>query len=134
MDRLNERLSIARKALGTLEELLGDTTSVSKIHRDAAIQRFEYSFEAVWKAIQMYLRDQEGLESGSPKGVIRSSLQVGLLEEEAAYQAMQMTDDRNQTVHTYNEPLADAIFGRLKGHAVLMDLWIKAAEKRVSGR
>jgi len=32
------------------------------MNRDASIQRFEYTYEAVWKAAQLYLRNRENLE------------------------------------------------------------------------
>jgi hypothetical protein len=67
MERTGERLALARRALGTLEELVG-APPASLLVRDAAIQRFEYTFEATWKAAQIYLREVEGLEVGSPKG------------------------------------------------------------------
>ena len=35
-----------------------------------------------------------------------------------------MADDRNLTVHTYDEALAEEIFKRLPGHADLMDRWL----------
>lgn len=125
MDRLKERLDIAAKALKTLTEL-SLAGAVDDIVRDAAIQRFEYTFEAVWKAAQLYLREKEGLEEGSPKGVVRSCLQVGLLTDPQARRAMQMIDDRNLTVHTYNEELARQIFARLQGYADLMTAWLQA--------
>jgi nucleotidyltransferase substrate binding protein (TIGR01987 family) len=125
MDRLKERLDVAEKALATLQELpLGE--SGDALIRDAAIQRFEYTFEAVWKAAQLYLRQQEGLEQGSPKGVVRASLQAGLLTEEQARRALDMVDDRNLTVHTYNEELARRIFSHLHGYAGLMKVWLQA--------
>ena len=71
MERLILRLALARKALATLVEVLVDKPSA--IQRDAAIQRFEYSFEALWKAAQLYLRIQEGVEAASPKAVIRAA-------------------------------------------------------------
>jgi hypothetical protein len=37
-----------------------------------------------------------------------------------------MAQDRNLTVHTYNEELADRIYSRLPGYAVLMDHWLEA--------
>ncbi len=94
MDRLDERLKVALQALTTLEELVGKSP-VSKIERDAAIQRFEYTSEAVWKAGQAFLREHEGLDRGSPKGVIRAFLQVSKFEEADAQLAMDMIDDRN---------------------------------------
>ena len=32
------------------------------IERDAAIMRFAYTFEAAWKAVQLYLYEHEGLD------------------------------------------------------------------------
>ena len=130
MERTRERVAVARRALGTLEELLGETPA-SSIVRDAAIQRFEYTFEAVWKAAQAYLREVEGLVVGSPKGVVRSSLQVGVLGEEDARRALAMADDRNLTVHAYNEAVAVAIAQRLAGYARLTDRWLKAIAGRL---
>ncbi len=125
MDRLRERLVVAQKALATLQELpLGERTDT--IIRDAAIQRFEYTLEAVWKVAQLYLREREGLDIASPKGVIRACLAVGLLTPEEGRLALKMVDDRNLTVHTYNETLAEAIFSRLAQHAMLMDRWLAA--------
>ena len=87
MGRLSERLVVARRALATLVELPLDGVP-TKVERDAAIQRFEYTFEAVWKAAQLFLREIEGLEIGSPKGAVRASLQVGLLNEGEARTAL----------------------------------------------
>ncbi|MDY7036481.1 MAG: nucleotidyltransferase substrate binding protein [Thermodesulfobacteriota bacterium] len=76
MERLREKLSSAQRALSTLKELTG-MENVSVITRDAAIQRFEYTFEAVWKAGKLCLKVIEGLDIGSPKGSY-SSLSEGL--------------------------------------------------------
>ena len=70
---------------------------LSVVERDAAIQRFEYSFEAVWKAAQLFLREIEGLEVGSPKAAARASFQTQLLAEDETRAALEMTDDRNLT-------------------------------------
>lgn len=128
MDRLKERLEVAEKALGSLLDLpLAEV--VDDIVRDAAIQRFEYTFEAVWKAAQLYLREREGLEQGSPKGVVRACLQVGLLTDEQARLALELVDDRNLTVHTYNEELAKRIFSHLNSYAELMTDWLEEMKK-----
>jgi len=119
MGRFLERIQVAEKTLATLKEL-AFLQDPSPVERDAAIQRFEHTFEAFWKALQVYLREVEGLEGASPKGVIRLVREVGLLEEEARL-ALGMVDDRNLTVHTYNESLAQAIFRRLPEHTRLME-------------
>jgi nucleotidyltransferase substrate binding protein (TIGR01987 family) len=98
VERLNERLSIARKALGTLQEALRETAT--PMNRDASIQRFEYTYEAVWKAAQLFLRVAESLELASPAAVIRACFQSALLNEEQGRTALDMARDRNLTVHT----------------------------------
>ncbi len=130
MERLKERLAIARQALGTLREILDEKKT--HIVRDATIQRFEYTYEAVWKAAQLFLRIQEGMETGSPKSSIRDSLQVGLLTDQQAQTALRMADDRNLTVHTYNEALAEAIYSRVAPYADLMEVGIQRMEGRLS--
>ena len=122
MERLRQRLTVARRALDSLEEL-ASLREPTAVQRDAAIQRFEYSFEAVWKAAQRYLLLKEGVDVGSPKACIRAAREVGLLDEAQAGWALTMADDRNLTVHTYNEALAQAIFGRLPRHAETLAEW-----------
>lgn len=41
-------------------------SEASEVERDAAIQRFEFSFEAMWKATRHYLREVEGLKRTQP--------------------------------------------------------------------
>lgn len=129
MDRLTQRLEVARQALGTLNEL-AQLETPTRVERDAAIQRFEYSFEAVWKAAQMHLKQAEGVEANSPKAVVRASAGVGLLDESQARLALAMADDRNLTAHTYNEKLAIVLFARLHGYAELMGAWLNAIVAR----
>ena len=130
MERLKERLAIARRALGTLQELLL-LEHPSRVERDAAIQRFEYTCEAVWKAAQRYLLEMEGISAGSPKGSIRASRDVGLLTDDQAGIGLEMIDDRNLTVHTYNEAVAEDIYAHLPQYADLLSVWLAAMEERV---
>ncbi|SEA91664.1 Nucleotidyltransferase substrate binding protein like [Thalassobacillus cyri] len=71
MERLHQRLEAAEKALASFEKL-ATLKNPNDVERDAAIQRFEFSFEASWKAAKQYLYDIEGVDVGSPKSVIRS--------------------------------------------------------------
>lgn len=83
MERVTERLATAWRALDTLVEALNEP--LTPLIRDAAIQRFEYTFEIAWKTARLYLLEVEGVQVGSPKGVIRACLQAGLLTEEQAW-------------------------------------------------
>lgn len=127
MERLLERLATAKRALASLEELMS-LTSPSQIEKDASLQRFEYTFEAVWKAAKLFLFEIEGLDEGSPKSVIRACHRIGILNTEETIAALQMADDRNLTVHTYDEPLSLAIYERIKGYAPLLRHWLEKME------
>ncbi len=100
--------------------------------RDAAIQRFEYSFEAAWKAAQRYLRVMEGRVEASPKPVVRASVAAGLLEETDGRIALNMVDDRNLTSHTYNEALAQRIFSALPEYARIMRTWLNIMHEGIT--
>jgi hypothetical protein len=77
VDRLTQRLNLAQKALSSLKEALAMPKSA--VVRDACIQRFEHTFEAVWKAGQLFLKDRDGLELASPKGVLQGCGEAGLV-------------------------------------------------------
>ncbi|NMA02562.1 MAG: DUF86 domain-containing protein [Clostridia bacterium] len=95
------------------------------IERDAAIQRFEFTFETIWKTAKDWLYVREGLDIGSPKSVIRACREVGIFTDEEALLALEMVNDRNLTVHTYNEALAVEIYSRLTKYLPLMEKWLR---------
>ena len=61
MDKLNLKQQDATQALKTLKEILEEPFTI--IVRDASIQRFEYTFEAIWKFIKSYLETIEGIQA-----------------------------------------------------------------------
>ena len=123
MEKLNERLQSCQAALATLDEALSLPFSV--IVRDAAIQRFEYSFESAWKLLKGYLETQEGIVCNSPKGCFREALQTGLLSRAETETCLIMTDDRNLTSHTYLEALAARIHAQLPAYLIVMQSLVK---------
>lgn len=78
--------------------------------RDAAIQRFEFTFELAWKSASACVR-AEGLDARSPREALRASYRLGWVDDDALW--LRMLDDRNRTSHSYNEAVADEIFSRL---------------------
>ena len=122
MDRLSWRLDQAGRALAGFGAL-ARIGSPSAIERDAAMQRFEYTTEACWKAAQAVLLERFGVEAASPKAVIRASAHNGLLSELDARAGLMLIDDRNLTSHTYNEELAISLFGRLPAHCSVLERW-----------
>jgi nucleotidyltransferase substrate binding protein (TIGR01987 family) len=118
VEELKERLHSCQRALATLDEAVNMPFSV--IVRDASIQRFEYSFESLWKLLKTYLAQHEGIICNSPKRCFREALQVGLLSVEETETCLVMADDRNLTSHTYIEAVAEAIYRKLPSHLTVM--------------
>ena len=56
---------------------------------------------------------------------------MNVLSEEEARLGIAMADDRNLTVHTYNEELGEEIYSRLANYAALMKVWLAAMGRRV---
>lgn len=82
--------------------------------RDAAIQRFEFTFELAWKIVTRFAR-AEGIECPSPRQALKAAFRLGWVEDDHLW--LSMLDDRNRTSHTYHEPTAEEIFGRLPKYA-----------------
>ncbi len=119
MERLFLRYNDALRASTTLRDILKEPFSV--IVRDAAIQRFEYTFEAVWKFLKEYLKDQEGIIVNTPKAVFREAFSANILDEDETVKFLEMTDSRNNTSHTYKEGIADAIYEKIKDYSLLIE-------------
>ena len=119
----------AAQALETLKEIV--KTPFSVIVRDAAIQRFENSFEIMWKLVKEYLRIQEGIICNSPKSCFREAFKAELLSEEESIKALEMTDDRNLTSHTYHEEVAEEIYNKIaEYYDLLNNLFLKIKRNR----
>ncbi|MCX5971277.1 MAG: HI0074 family nucleotidyltransferase substrate-binding subunit [Coprothermobacterota bacterium] len=128
MAELSLRLEEASKAVATLAEIVEMEFSI--IIRDATIQRFEYSFEATWKALREHLKEREGILCNSPKSCFREALRLGLLTEEETARCLEMTDRRNDTTHTYREEIAQAIYREIPSFLGLLQILIAGMEER----
>ncbi|HBQ20450.1 MAG TPA: nucleotidyltransferase [Deltaproteobacteria bacterium] len=97
--------SALTKAVESLEDIHRQEMDVYR--RDGAIQRFEYTFELMWKMMQRILKMQ-GIEVGSPKQVFRAALKIGLIDDLNLW--FGFLEKRNLTTHTYNEDQAEDVF------------------------
>ena len=119
MERLQLKYQDALHAFQSLKGILSEDFSL--IVRDATIQRFEYTFEALWKFLKEYLKN-EGIIANSPKACFRELFALGnFLTEEETVLFLEMTDKRNETTHTYKEIIAEEIFKLIPKYANLME-------------
>jgi nucleotidyltransferase substrate binding protein (TIGR01987 family) len=110
-ERFSERQAAVLNAAARLAEAAA--LPETDIVRDAAIQRFEFTFELVWKTLQLFL-EHEGLESSGPRAVLKRAFVMRLIpDQDEADVWLRMLDDRNLTSHAYEETLAVRIYTRI---------------------
>jgi nucleotidyltransferase substrate binding protein (TIGR01987 family) len=108
----HDRLVSLRTALGRLDDALAQPKT--EWTRDSAIQRFGFTFELAWKAVAT-VAQAHGVEARSPREAFKQAFALGWVTDEDVW--LRMLDDRNRTTHTYNEAVAEEIFGQLGGYA-----------------
>ncbi len=114
------------KALKKLEEVLKQPET--EITRDAAIQRFEFTFEMSWKVMQSIAKTNKPKLYGV-KAIIREAAALSLIDNPELW--LKFLEDRNLTVHTYKEDLAKEIFSRIKKFPVLVAKLLEAAKTHI---
>jgi nucleotidyltransferase substrate binding protein (TIGR01987 family) len=118
-ERFIERLDDVHNSVARLADAVA--APESELVRDATIQRFEFTFESVWKALKLYLEHQ-GHECGGPRQTLKTAFAENLiLSEQEADVWFTMLDDRNLTTHAYDENLAKNIYGHVvKDYATML--------------
>lgn len=97
------------KALRTLESAveLSQTRQLSDLEEQGLIQGFEFTFELAWKLLKDYLESKGFSGFHGSRDTFRLAFNEGLITNGKLW--MEMIDDRNRTVHTYDEVVADSI-------------------------
>jgi len=105
------------KALDRLDEVLARDPAADDIVLDAAIQRFEFCYELLWKAIKR-CAERYGHAPASPRDAFRTAYAMRWIDDEALW--LGMIRDRNLTSHAYQRATALAVLSRLPGYLVAM--------------
>ena len=127
----DERFKLAldhfEKALARLHEVLAQPEN--EFIRDATIQRFEFTFEAAWKAMYRWLRARGVDLDEDAYSTIPEAFKRRLITDEKHWGEMRKY--RNLTSHTYNQPLAIEVvaFVRADG-ATALDALARALRER----
>jgi nucleotidyltransferase substrate binding protein (TIGR01987 family) len=111
--RFELALAAFEKALTRLHEILAENETM--IVRDALIQRFEFTFEAAWRAAWRWLRARGAAVDEEAFAVLPRAFANRLIADEAGWNELRKM--RNLTSHTYQEKLAIevAAFVRARG-------------------
>lgn len=118
--RFTQALTHFAQALGRLNEVL--LVPEDDIVRDSVIKRFEFSFEAGWKAAYRWMRARGMDVNEGAYEVIPAAFRHGLITDAQGWDAMRKM--RNRTSHTYDHAVAllVAAFVRGDGQRLLTEL------------
>ena len=96
----------------------------TQIRRDAVIQRFEFTFELLWKTFKKIARE-ERIDCFSPKTAFRAAFQLNLIDDEQVF--VEIIDARNKTSHVYSEEEIIEIYEFIRSKVV--DVFTEAETK-----
>jgi len=84
-----------------------------ELDRDGVIQRFEFTFELLWKSLKIYLEHQ-GIIVKTPRDSFVEAFRIGLFNDEKIF--LDMMEDRNSTSHIYDKETSKKIFNHIKNN------------------
>ena len=99
-------LTPLKDAVASLEKVLQQPKN--EFIRDAAIQRFEYTFELAWKMIKRHLKMEAEIDEFNIKNLFRSAARIGLIDDVEPWFLYHKV--HSLTSHTYNEKVAEEAF------------------------
>ena len=117
---MDQRFALALKHFEQALERLREVVALPEddIVRDSMIKRFEFSFEAGWKAAYRWLRARGIDADEAAYVVIPLAFKHRLIVDEAGWGAMRKA--RNQTAHTYDQDLARQVAAFARGSALVL--------------
>lgn len=109
--KLTAEINQLQHALDRLKE--GLNAQPTQLNKDATIQRFEFTFELLWKSLKTYI-EESGRDAmpASPKDVFRVAADMQIIPDPAPY--FEYLKKRNLSSHTYNEAQADEVYQAIK--------------------
>jgi nucleotidyltransferase substrate binding protein, HI0074 family len=111
-ERVNNKLRNYSDALMRLKEALEADASSNPFVYDAAIQRFEFTYELSWKLLKSFLEYEGMAMVNLPRAAIKEAFAAGLVGDAEIW--ADMIDARNLTAHTYDQPKAIEIYNKIK--------------------
>lgn len=110
--RFQQRFENFEKSFFLLRDSL-DIFEPSLVEKAGVIQFFETAFELAWKLMKDYLQ-YLGYDIKSPRDSIKTAFEIELIEQGDTW--LEALMDRNLTAHTYDESIADEVYGKIKNN------------------
>jgi len=114
--RWHQRFDNFKKALLQLSDAITimQDRELTNLEKQGVIQAFEFTYELAWNVLKDYLLWQGFENVVGSRDTIRESFKNKLIDDGQLW--MNMLQDRNRTVHTYNEATAKEIIQGIQQH------------------
>ena len=115
------------KALENLQDIYQYDEPYNNVILSGLVALYEICFEQAWKAMKevMVSEGVREAENGSPKMIIKSAYEFGIITDEDAWLAALVS--RNNVAHSYNQAIAMDIVRETKERYVGLFLELKKA-------
>lgn len=125
-EKLTAEINQLQNAVNRLKEAL--LVEPTQLNKDATIQRFEFTFELVWKTLKTYI-EESGREAmpTSPKDVFRVAADLQIISDPAPY--FEYLKKRNLSAHTYSQDQADQIYQSIKDFPQAVETVLQTIKK-----
>jgi len=108
----------------------GADQASNALDNDGVIQRFEFTFELLWKTLKIFLEEQ-GIEAKTPKECLKTAFRLQWITDEAVF--LTMLQDRNLTSHIYDESEARDILERIRSqHLPIIENTVRSLHHRAN--
>jgi nucleotidyltransferase substrate binding protein (TIGR01987 family) len=133
LDSLVSSVSALERACGITTDMAqwqGLSPTVQEVIKSGVIQCFEVAYEQSWKMMQRWLevnRSPSELTGATRRHLYRLSAEEGLIDDVDAW--MTFNKARNQTSHTYDHTVAQAVFETASAFLVSATLLVKRLQE-----
>lgn len=124
LNDLEAALSNFRDAL-SLEPSLFPELVADNI-KSGQIQKFEFTVELLWKTVQVFLYEVDGVDVITPKSVAKEFAEAGYCDYAVYELFIRAINDRNQLSHIYRQEMAESIWQRLPEYVTLVEQIVSA--------
>lgn len=130
LNDLEAALSNFRDAL-TLQPSLFPELVADNI-KSGQIQKFEFTVELLWKTVQVFLFEVDGVDVVTPKSVAKEFVEAGYCDYEEYELFIRAINDRNQLSHIYRQEMAESIWQRLPEYVQMTERIVNIMRSKVS--
>jgi nucleotidyltransferase substrate binding protein (TIGR01987 family) len=127
---LQAALSNFRDAL-TLEPALFPDLVADNI-KSGQIQKFEFTVELLWKTVQVFLLEVDGVDVVTPKSVAKEFVEAGYCDYEFYELFIRAINDRNQLSHIYRQEMAETIRQRLPEYVHVVERIVSVMHEKIN--